>query len=67
MISSQDDVSVFGEPLGAVHAWMQHYLSETEALEAHWFELYLDHREFWDILPDIVHALVDRRWVIVGA
>ena len=57
----EDDFSLHGEVLVALARWIETYLSTTESLDTHWFELYLDRQEFWDMFPDILYALVDRR------
>ena len=58
---SVDDFSLHGEALVALARWIDAYLSTTESLEAYWFEMYLDRQEFWDVFPDILYALADRR------
>ena len=65
-VIEKNDLSLHGDPLAALATWMENYISETQALDAYWFELYLDRREFWDMLPNVVHALIDRRSIRQG-
>ena len=41
--------------------WIEGYLQFSAGHESSWYDAYLNDREFWDILPDIVWSLSKRR------
>jgi ubiquitin carboxyl-terminal hydrolase 34 len=44
--------------------WIDSYLQVSVGHESSWYEAYLNDREFWDTLPDIVWSLSKRRSVL---
>ncbi len=42
---------------------MELYLRDTEHFTEHWWDLYLEERDFWDNLPLLPDALLRRRCV----
>jgi ubiquitin carboxyl-terminal hydrolase 34 len=41
--------------------WIEGYLQFSAGHESSWYDVYLNDREFWDVLPDIVWSLSKRR------
>lgn len=41
--------------------WIDSYLQVSGGYANSWFETYMNDREFWDLVPDIVWALSRRR------
>jgi len=41
--------------------WIETYLQVSAGHESSWYDAYLNDREFWDVLPDIVWSLSKRR------
>ncbi|KAL9102182.1 MAG: hypothetical protein Q9163_002630 [Psora crenata] len=52
--------------LEKVAAWIEAYLDTTHDLVEHWWDLFLDERDFWEDLPNIADAILRRSDLSLG-
>lgn len=48
-------------PFKRLGDWIESFLESTEALSSQWREMFLDQKDFWGTLPQIVQVLW-KRW-----
>ena len=55
-----DDLSD-GQLFERLADWIEIYLEATQDLAAHWWDMLMEQREFWDDFPGILDAFIVRR------
>lgn len=55
-----DDLSD-GQLFERLADWIEMYLEATQDLAAHWWDMLMDQREFWDDFPGILDTFIVRR------